>query len=83
MFGAELGTPPSPIMAEPGIGHPQRARGLVHHQTQSWSGLVLATLEAPRAWHDVQTQHGRGGTGRGKQWPGPYKTFKFILLLRI
>jgi hypothetical protein len=66
MFRAELGTPPSPIMVESGIDHPQRARGLAHHQTQSWSGLVLATLEAPGAWHNVQTQHGRGGT-RGRQ----------------
>jgi len=64
MFGAELDTPPSPIMVESGIGHPQHARGSAHHQTQSWSGLVLATLEVPEAWHNVQTEHGRGGTRR-------------------
>lgn len=33
MFGAGLGTPPTPIVIESGIGHPQRARGLTHHQT--------------------------------------------------
>jgi len=40
MFGAELGTPPSPIMAESGIGHPQHARGSAHHPTKPNHGQV-------------------------------------------